>query len=51
MAEHAKHKHTTGSLAVRRTVQLRFLMIVCFIGFRFSQFVGPLEKGLLPVVE
>jgi len=51
VAEHAKRNHKTGSLAVRRAVQLLFLVIVCFIGFRFSQFAGPFEKGTLPVVD
>ncbi|MCK5696013.1 MAG: hypothetical protein KAH62_05365 [Desulfobacula sp.] len=39
------------SQAVRRSVQLLFLIIVCFIGFRFSQFAGALEKGMLPLVD
>ncbi len=51
MAEHTKRNHEKRSLAVRRAVQFLFLMIVCIIGIRFSQFAGPLEKGMLPVVE
>jgi len=51
LATQRKREQTTGFPAVRRGVQLLFLVIVCFIGFRFSLFVGPLEKGLLPVVD
>ncbi len=51
MEKHQKRKHKTGSPAVRRGVQILFLIIVCFIGFRFSQFAGPLEKGMLPLID
>lgn len=44
-------KEKKGSQAVRRSVQLLFLVIVCFIGFRFSLFAGALEKGMLPLVD
>ncbi|MCD4721373.1 MAG: 4Fe-4S binding protein [Desulfobacula sp.] len=44
-------KEEKGSQAVRRGVQFLFLIIVCFIGFRFSQFAGALEKGMLPLVD
>jgi polyferredoxin len=37
-----------GSQTIRRAVQLLFLFIVCFIGFRFSQFAGAFETGMLP---
>lgn len=37
--------------AVRRGVQLLFLIIICFIGFRFCQFTGRLDKGMLPLVD
>jgi len=44
-------KEKKGSQAVRRGIQFLFLIIVCFIGFRFSQFAGALEKGMLPLVD
>jgi len=44
-------KEKTGSQAVRRGIQFLFLILVCFIGFRFSQFAGALEKGMLPLVD
>ena len=42
MAEHAKRNHKTGSLVVRRAVQLLFLVIVCFIWSIFLRM--PLES-------
>ena len=44
-------KKRKGSQAVRRGIQFLFLIIVCFIGVRFSQFAGALEKGILPLVD
>ena len=44
-------KEKKRSQAVRRGVQFLFLIVVCFIGFRFSQFAGALEKGMLPLVD
>ena len=44
-------KVNLSSQTVRRGVQILFLIIVCFIGFRFSQFAGALEKGMLPLVD
>ncbi len=44
-------KEKRGSQAVRRGIQFLFLIIVCFIGFRFSQFAGVLEKGMIPLVD
>lgn len=51
MENHQKFTQKQGSPAVRRGVQFLSLMTVCFIGFRFSQFVGQLEKGMLPLVD
>jgi hypothetical protein len=51
LENHQKLKHIKRSPAIRRGVQFLFLMIVGYIGFRFSQFAGPLEKGLLPLVD
>ncbi len=40
-----------GSQIVRRGIQFLFLVIVCFVGYRFVEFVSPLENGMLPLVD
>ncbi len=40
-----------GSQNIRRGVQLLFLVIVCFVGYRFVEFAGQLENGILPRVD
>jgi len=40
-----------GSRALRRGVQLLFLIIICFIGFRFYRFTSQLNQGMLPLVD
>ena len=44
-------KLNIGSRNVRRGIQLLLLIIVCFIGFRFSQFASALERGMIPLVD
>ncbi|MCK5100774.1 MAG: hypothetical protein KAR45_21880, partial [Desulfobacteraceae bacterium] len=44
-------KSKKASQMLRRGVQFLFLIIVCYIGFRFIEFTGQLEKGLLPLVD
>ena len=36
---------------IRRGVQFGFLIIICYVGFRFAEFAGQLEKGMLPLVD
>ena len=37
--------------SIRRTVQILFTGVVCFIGIRFYLFVSSLEKGIIPGFE
>ncbi|MCP3900213.1 MAG: 4Fe-4S binding protein [Desulfobacteraceae bacterium] len=46
-----KPRGEKGSQIVRRWVQFLFLVIVCFVGYRFVEFVSPLENGILPLVD
>ena len=46
-----KIKSKKASQMVRRVVQFLFLVIVCYVGFRFGQFAGQLEKGMFPLVD
>jgi polyferredoxin len=46
-----KIKEQKGSQVVRRGVQLLFLVLICYVGFRFVQFAGQLGKGMLPMID
>ena len=46
-----KVKSKEASQMVRRGVQFLFLIIVCYVGLRFVEFAGWLEKGILPLVD
>ena len=46
-----KIKSRKASQLVRRGVQFLFLIIVCYVGLRFVEFAGQLEKGVLPLVD
>ena len=46
-----KIKERKNSQLVRQGVQFLFLIIICYVGFRFIEFAVQLENGILPLID